>query len=264
LAIQARYHRGRSFLQAAYTWSHSIDNQSDPLGLDLSNFGFTTGLPAVPDQYTAGFATPQDSNGDRGNSDFDERHNLVLLGIYDLPALHHGRALTALSRDWTIAGIAAFRSGFPYTVYSLGGLKGFARANILDPAQTRASSAVITPGSIPAGNVLLLNAAGFGPAGGPGEPSGRNAFTGPGFINLDLSVSRAFAVRGLPESSRLILRADFYNALNHANLNNPYPVLVDGFGLATFGRIATPTGFPTPQPLTETPRQIQLSIRLRF
>ncbi len=264
LTIQARYHRGRSLLQAAYTWSHSIDNQSDPLGLDLSNFGFTSGLPAVPDQYTAGFATPQDSNGDRGSSDFDERHNLVLLGIYDVPALHYGRVLNVLSRDWTIAGISAFRSGFPYTVYSLGGLKGFARANILDPAQTRASSAVITPGSIPPGNVLLLNAAGFGPAGGPGEPSGRNAFTGPGFINLDLSVSRTFAVRGLPESSRLILRADFYNALNHANLNNPYPVLVNGFGLATFGRIATPSGFPTPQPLEETPRQIQLSIRLRF
>lgn len=259
LTIQARYHRGRSLLQGAYTWSHSIDNQSDPLGLDLSSFGFTSGLPAVPDQYTAGFATPQDSNGDRGNSDFDERHNLVLLGVYELPAVQSHHWLNVLSRDWTIAGVGALRSGFPYTVYSLGGLKGFARANILDPAQTRGSGQPAGPGE-----VELLNAAGFGPAGGPGEPAGRNAFIGPGFVNLDLSVNRAFTVRGLPESSRLILRADFFNALNHANLNNPYPVLADGFGLATYGRIVTPSGFPTPEPLAETPRQIQLSIRLRF
>jgi len=53
--------------------------------------------------------------------------------------------------------------------------------------------------------------------------------------------------------------------LNHANLNNPYPVLVPGaFGVATFGRNARPVGFPTPLPLAETPRQIQLSVHLTF
>jgi hypothetical protein len=260
LAIKARYRRGRSLLQAAYTWSHSIDNQSDPLGLDLTDFGYTSGslLPAVPTNLVAGFAVPMDSRGDRGNSDFDERHNLVLQASFDLPASHLGRLLPTLSRGWTISAVGAIRSGFPYTLYAPGGLKGYTRVNITDPSLTRAH------GEPAPGGELLLNPAGFSGPGGLGEPSGRNAFIGPGLYNFDLGVSRSFFIRGLPESSRLILRADFFNVLNHANLNNPYPVLVDGFGVATFGLNARPAGFPTPLPLAETPRQIQLSVRLRF
>ena len=155
--------------------------------------------------------------------------------------------------------VGALRSGFPYTVYTLAGGR-YVRANITDPALTRAS------GELAPGGEYLLNPAGFGAPGGPGLPSGRNAFTGPGLYNFDLAVSRSFLIHGLPESSRLVFRADFYNVLNHANLNNPNPVFVSGagFGLATFGRTGRPTGFPTSVPLAETPRQIQLSLRLRF
>ena len=260
LAIKARYRHSRGFLQAAYTWSHSIDNQSDPLGLDLTNFGYTTGAVAstpVPPHLVAGFLTPQDSNGDRGNSDFDERHNLVAQATFDLPAAPWGRLLNSVTRDWTIAGVGALRSGFPYTVWALGGLKGFTRANIIDPSLTREDQPA-------AGGEMLLNPAGFSGPGGAGEQSGRNAFTGPGFINFDFGVSRAFAVRGLPESARLILRADFFNVLNHANLNTPYNVFGGPLGFATFGLNARPATFPTPLPLAETPREVQLSIRVRF
>jgi hypothetical protein len=261
LATRVRYRRGRSFLQAAYTWSHSIDLQSDPLGLDLSDFGYSTGnlLPAVPKSITAGFSEPMNSRGDRGNSDFDERHNLVMQATYDIPGFHSAPVLPALTRGWVVSGVGAVRSGFPYTVYALGLTgKQFTRANIVDPALTRADHDPVP------GGVLLLNAAGFAGPDGPGLPSGRNAFIGPGLINFDLGIGRSFAVRGLPESSVLNFRADMFNVLNHANLNNPYPVLVDGFGVATYGRNAIPAGFPTPLPLAETPRQIQLSVRLRF
>ena len=260
LALRVRYRHGRSLVQAAYTWSHSIDNQSDPLGLDLSSFGFTSGLPPVPAQYVAGFAQPGDSNGDRGNSDFDERQNLVVQATYALPSFHAQRFLSTVTSGWTVTGVGAIRSGFPYTVYGFGGLSGFARANIVDPSQTLEN--------VPsAGGVYLLNAAGFDNPGGMGEPSGRNAFTGPGLYNLDLGVSRSFGLRWLPESSRLIFRADFYNVLNHANLNNPDPVFFSGsdtFGLATYGRTGIPVGFPTPLPLAETPRQIEVSMHLQF
>ena len=264
LAIKALYRSGRSLFQVAYTWSHSIDNQSDPLGLDLSNFGFTSGslLPAVPSQLIAGFAQPMNSNGDRGNSDFDERQNLVAQASFDLPSVHSGRLLSILTRNWTVTGVGALRSGFPFTVYTPGGLKGYSRANIVNPALT-AESAEPAPGG-----EYLLNPAGFSGVGGPGEPSGRNAFTGPGFVNLDAGVGRSFALHGLPESWRLVLRADMFNILNHANLNTPYPVYIPGdtstFGLATYGLNAIAPTFPTPLPLGETPRQIELSVRLRF
>jgi hypothetical protein len=52
---------------------------------------------------------------------------------------------------------------------------------------------------------------------------GRNALTGPGLFNVDLSISRSWPVPLLGESARLSIRADAYNTFNHANLNNPSP-----------------------------------------
>jgi hypothetical protein len=98
--------------------------------------------------------------------------------------------------------------------------------------------------------------------------AGRNAFIGPGFYSLDLSVARSFGLRWLGESGRLRLRADAFNVLNHANLGNPNALLTDppspAFGIATFSRQGAQSGFPAVSPLNETPRQIQVSVKLDF
>jgi hypothetical protein len=61
------------------------------------------------------------------------------------------------------------------------------------------------------------------------------------------------------------VRADAYNALNHANLNNPDPLLTsDTFGQTRFGRFGKSSGFPSLSPLNETARQFQLSVRIQF
>ena len=51
--------------------------------------------------------------------------------------------------------------------------------------------------------------------------TGRNEFTGPGLYNVDFSLARSFSVPHLGESTRFTIRADAFNILNHANLNNP-------------------------------------------
>lgn len=92
--------------------------------------------------------------------------------------------------------------------------------------------------------------------------SGRNAFSGPGLFNVDLSVARSFA---FGERRLLNVRADFYNALNHANLNNPSSFLGSpNFGVALYGRQEVNNGFPLLTPLSETSRQIQLLLRVEF
>ena len=94
---------------------------------------------------------------------------------------------------------------------------------------------------------------------------GRNVFHGPGLYNLDLSITRAVALRWLGEGGRIVFRADAYNALNHANLSNPDSLLTsDTFGRASYGRQGASTGFPASSPLNETARQIQLSVRIVF
>jgi hypothetical protein len=67
------------------------------------------------------------------------------------------------------------------------------------------------------------------------------------------------------EGTRLTLRADAFNVLNHANLNNPDQLVGSPtFGLATFGRQGTASGFPAVSPVNETARQFQLMVRLEF
>jgi len=262
LTAVVRYRTRRGMLQGSYTWSHSIDNQSDPLIGDFSNLSFTS---TQTGQTTGGFSTfPEqfNPNADRGNSDFDQRQNLVLFSYWNLPSPFARSRPGILLRDWTIAGLAAFRSGLPYTVYgpSSGSLMNNT-ANLLEPTQ-----AVFANPAPVAGGVQLLNSAAFGPA-APGTLGnlGRNAFTGPGFYSLDLSLARAFSLPWLGESGRLRVRADAYNVLNHANLGNPDVQLYDpAFGVATYGRQGYASGFPAVSPLNETPRQIQLSVKVEF
>jgi hypothetical protein len=257
-----RYRSDRGMVQGSYTWSHSIDNQSDPLVGDFFNLAFTSIQTGETSSHPSTFSEQFNPNSDRANSDFDQRQNLVLFSYWNLPSPFPRSKPGILLRDWTIAELAAFRSGLPYTVYGpdTGSLLNN-RANLLDP-----SEAVFANPAPVAGGVQLLNPAAFGPA-APNTlgNSGRNAFIGPGFYSLDLSLARAFQLPWLGEAGRLRVRADAYNVLNHANLGNPDNQLYDGtFGVATYGRQGYPSGFPAVSPLNETPRQVQLSLKVEF
>jgi hypothetical protein len=92
---------------------------------------------------------------------------------------------------------------------------------------------------------------------------GRKSLIGPGFYNLDVSLARMFRTT---ESSRVTVRASAFNILNHANLNNPnrlfYGTQNPAFGIALYGA-EDKSGFPT-APLSNTPRQMQLSLKFEF
>jgi hypothetical protein len=266
LTTVVRYRIPRGMVQASYTWSHTIDNQSDPLVGDFFNLTFTSIQTGASSEQRSTFSEQFNPNSDRGNSDFDQRNNLVIFSYWNLPAPFARSKAAIPLRDWTISGLAAFRSGLPYTVYgpSSGSILNN-RADIVDPSQAVFSN----PAAVP-GGVQLLNPAAFAPA--PADTlgnSGRNAFIGPGFYSFDLSLARAFPLRWLGESGQLRIRADAYNVLNHANLGNPdaqlsYPNLNPDFGVATYGRQGYPSGFPAVAPLNETPREIQLSVHIVF
>lgn len=269
LASVLRYRARRGFFQIAYTWSHTIDNQSDPLLGDFFDLSFTN-IRAQPSGGRATFALQFDSSADRGDSDFDQRHNLVLFSNWEIPTLFSSSSLRSLFRDWRIAQIAAFRTGFPYTVLApsltLPGIGQIInqRADIIDPGATQSRD----EGPIPGGKVLLNSTVGegfgFPPRGTLGN-SGRNAFRGPGLFSIDISVERSFQAPWLGETGRLKFRADVFNVLNHANLNNPHALLgSSSFGHALYGRRGRTGGFPALTPFDETARQVQLMLRLEF
>ncbi len=256
LVVALRFRRSSISGQVSYTWSHSIDNQSDPLVGTFLSFNQLASA-TQSETYFSAFTRQFASNLDRGNSDFDQRHNLVLFGSYRLPGALRG---------WTIAGIGALRSGLPFTVYSGPIFNEPFGAEVLANIRADLTSAQVYTSQPYPGGRILLNPAAFQSA----QPNsvgttGRNAFSGPGLANVDVSLARSFHARAWKESFFMTVRADFYNALNHANLGNPSARIgAPNFGLAQYGRTESASGFPLLQPLSENARQVQLMLQVRF
>jgi len=95
---------------AAYTWSHSIDDGS------TWHSGATT---ATGGSGGDGYLTDQSLPGlDRGNSVFDIRHRLVLNYVIELPGQKLHGALGYVAGGWNLNGIWEFQSGAHFSPYS--------------------------------------------------------------------------------------------------------------------------------------------------
>jgi hypothetical protein len=248
-----RYSAPGATLHFAYTWSHAIDNQSDPFlgeGFDLAAVAGGSGRV----EYAA-FTEQGNSRGDRGDSNFDQRHSAVVYSVWDLP----GRWL----RGWKVAQMAALRSGLPYSLVGGSTVTPDGRVLLLNsPNLIARNPEESTP---VAGGVRLLRRNAFQLA--PDRSNlGRNTFVGPGFFNVDLSVSRSFDMPWLGESGRVTFRGDAFNVLNHANLGLPFSIWQSAseFGIALFGRRGVSTGLPAIDSWSETARQVQLMLRVEF
>jgi hypothetical protein len=258
IGLRRRASRGLQY-QVSYTFSHAIDNQSD-------NFeGVRTG-PQPGDFALATFTRQFDPRVDRGNANFDQRHNLVFNAIWDLPS---PRVEAPLSRwflqGWTSSVIGGYRSGFPLTVIcsfmcptDTAGLENN-RADFLGHAGQPAGRPSAEP---VAGGVQWLNPGLFQPAVGHVGNLGRGALPGPGFWNYDFALMKRFG--GKEGSRRLQFRAEFYNLFNHANLSSPITdVSLPAFGQAYYGLNRTFSRYGI-LPLENSARQIHFGIRLDF
>ncbi|HEY1983784.1 MAG TPA: TonB-dependent receptor [Terracidiphilus sp.] len=180
--------------QAAYTWSHSFDEVTAYRG-----------------------ALPQDSNnfkGDYGPSDFDSRNMFVGLVSYELPGSSRFQALT---KGWQFNSLLTFHSGLPFSVYSSsdtsGTEDGNQRANAVpgvDPYQGFRKGGV---------GLNWLNPAAFtnAPAGTWGT-TGRNAYVGPGYSDVDFSV---FKNTHIWERVSTQFRVEMFNLFNRTNYAPP-------------------------------------------
>ena len=114
LIATLRYRPRRGYLQASWTWSHAIDNQSDPLQGEFFNLSIVNFSGREQAQTSAAFSRQFDSSADRGSADFDQRHNVVVFSWFDIPSARG--LLSVLTRNWRVAEVAAFRTGFPFSV----------------------------------------------------------------------------------------------------------------------------------------------------
>jgi hypothetical protein len=175
-------------------------------------------------------------------------------------------ALPGVAKGWSLAGTLHARTGFPVTVLNAEQYAGIAFMNAFRPNLVPGVPVWTADAASPGGQ--LLNPLAFEVL-KPGQQGdlGRNAITGFGMWQLDLSLRREFR---LADRRALELRVEAFNALNHPNfadpvryLNNPY------FGESTsMLNLMLGTGSPGSglSPLLQNggPRSVEAALRVRF
>ena len=230
--------------QAAYTWSHAIDDAPDPLVAPGGNRNIARNSFNLKEE--------------RGTSDYDLRHRLIVNFVYELPfgpghkLLGTGFVGRALG-GWQLSGLSTFQSGHPFDIYSSRDSEYTGLTNRPD---------LVRNPSIPAGSPRNqfgppVTAFAVQPFGRPGN-LGRNVFTGPRYYDTDINLVKNFAFR---ERLNLQFRAEVYNIFNRIQFDNPGRSSDTIASPGTFGQslstITQPDG-------TTSARQIQLALKLSF
>jgi len=218
----------------------------------LANYTFAKSLTDAPDFRSPMFesAIPQDNRnlGAEKGPACDIRHRFSLSAVYDLPALKYGSLLQAITKNWHLSTVFQAQSGFPFTVSVFGDTANAGTVLGENPVRANLTGQPVFGPNTHTANAWINTAAFVAPAAFTFGNSGRNSVYGPGLQTLDLAVAREFP---FAEKMKLQFRGEFYNALNHTNLDIP-------------NRFVNTPQFGTITQSTTPGREIQLSARISF
>jgi hypothetical protein len=265
VTLRKRFSAGL-LLGLTYSFSKSIDDQSvDPVG-SSSGGGLSTTNSRTPTDI-------RNWRNERALSDFDRTHVATINFVYDLP-VGKGRVwlrsapgiVNHVIGGWSINGLYTYMSGEPFSVNSgvrTNNYSHISRADFTGPKPAvhyHDSAGVFGP-------VIFDNPGAFVfPAPGS-DGMGRNIFRAQSYWNLDLSVAKHFDIT---ERFKLQFRAEAFNAVNHANFDNPRdastgsPSITSSvFAQACCATVAPPTTQAIIQ-TGESARIVQLALKLDF
>jgi hypothetical protein len=238
-------HRWRKGLQfrGVYTLSKTLDDG------DNLNTSVATNSPAF-------LENPLNPMADYGRASFDVRHSGVIQASYDLPFgrspnSQEGFWRKALLANWQVSAIVTLQSGLPFTPqlsYNPSN-DGDTRNPVRPSWNPNFTGKVITGAPDQYFNPLAF----LQPLPGTYGDVGRNILQGPSLKQFDLALVKRWTVS---EHSALQFRSEFFNLLNHTNLNTPNPVVY----AAAIGDPSPTAGLITST--TTTSRQIQLGLKL--
>jgi hypothetical protein len=181
------------------------------------------------------YTLPQDPyhflRNDHGPSDFNQTHRFILDDVWEVPASKPSQ----LRAGWMLSGVLIAQGGQPFTIFSgpVGG-ELTQRVNLSGPLKMTGNpnayigntASIALPGA-----ACSKMGAAYSPyviqptvgllSGSLGVPclgnSGRNQFTGPGYVDYDAAIQKSFPI----EKTTLSVRAESYNLFNHPNYDNP-------------------------------------------
>ena len=234
-------------------------NQRFSHGLQLNGSYTLSKSKDTNSQNSQGVVIQDSTNigGDYALSDFDARHRYVLSAIWDLP--FKGNRLV---EGWQVGIITQGQTGNPINILTALNFTGNANIRpdlvgdvaIVGTTNQWMSNTVCNPtvaGSCTSTSVFALPVAGGNHLGN----LPRNAVTGPGFYNTDLSIIKKTKIGG----ATVELRAEAFDVFNHPNLGQPGRIAT--VGSTSFG-VITNTRFGTGD--SGSARQMQFALKVLF
>jgi hypothetical protein len=250
-----------------YAYAHGIDNVSDIANDSvLSSFNGQGLICDLRNLRTC-----------RGDADFDARHTISANYFYQLPIGRGQRLFSGMPKwadeivgGWGTSGIVSYHTGYPFTSVTNGFPINFTQ---LGPAVLSGPRSLVkehihvetNPNTGQPSLQLFANpqnavsAFTFPFGGGTGE---RNTIHGPGYVNIDMVLSKTFKVT---EGTSLEFQAEAFNAFNHANFNSPN-VNAGAYGSIFFNNvnIQNPNLYGDLISTVNNPRELSLGLRFRF
>jgi len=210
LSVRRRPSKGLS-VQGNYTWSHCVGDELFRWTAYASDQGIYPGMRRRA----------------RQNCNSDRRQVVNLSTVYQTPRFSTS-ALRILASGWQVSGIVKLISGNPtFTVTS-----GFDTALTGSAGSDRANQVLPDPYAPNRSVNQWLNPAAFARAANGEWGNAANTIRGPGVIQIDMGLTRKFAIQ---ERQSLEFRAEAFNLPNHLNPGNPITALNN----QNFGKILT-------------------------
>jgi hypothetical protein len=236
---------GASVIGAAYTFSKAINNYNGDNG-----------------DGTLWRAYPVSFSLNKALAGFDRTHTFQLYHVYELP---FGKG-----HKWVKSGVASYIvggfqisgtlsrfSGLPFTLGSNNSVNAGGQAQ----SASQINSTVAILGGHDANTPYFDGTAFTNPAVGTLGSTGRNLLRGPGFFNLDESVTRTFAFK--EGRIKLQLAGEAFNLTNTPSFSTPNstfasPTLNPDGSVKSYGNFSVITG------TVSSARQLQVGGYLRF
>jgi hypothetical protein len=231
-----RQFTGGLYLLGAYTFGKTLTNGAG------QNVGVGQGV-----RYWPYLPFP---DADQGLSDTDVRHAFNLSYIWQLPIGRERRFMSdmggvveAILGNWQVNGIVRARSGLPLAMTMATNLSGTALGNRPD----RVCDGRLDPDDRTL-NRWFDTSCFVAPAAGVFGNTSRTVFSGPGLVNVDMSLFKTFRPR---PDLQVQFRAEAFNLFNTTQFANPATAV----GAVNFGQI---------QSTINPARQLQFALKIVF
>jgi len=188
----------------------------------------------------------------RGRADFDIRHRLTFDAMWEAQ-VPKDQWYSMVVNGWRMGTLGIFQTGLPYTVHSTASFPAgdFNADGLNNDMPDTPSFGNSLSGSRSDFLTGLFSASDF-PIPAPGQQGnlGRNTFTNPSLLNINLLLTREFRVPWGSEGAILQVRGEIFNVINKANLDR----VVNNMASGLFGRVTNSIG----------PRSAQIGLRFQF